>query len=660
MRHGSVTPASGWSQQGGAFKWSDIGVPAAEQGNDLPNINIVGSFQIGGAFPETFNQRAFNFDDTLSYIVGRHSLQVGGSIIRSAVDVSDFRFNGALIFLSFPDFLLGLNGPSNGTGLFSNVFGSIDFIGLPDRKHRVFDGHLFAQDDFKVSTRLTLNLGLRYERIGHFADQLGRNANFDPALANSNPPATGSIAGYVVPNNFAGQIPAGVGQLDNELGIKGEGQNNLAPRLGAAWQILPRSSRLVLRGGYGIYYSRPTGQPFFQLEATPPFGMLRVSTGAANASATFQNPFPQPIPSASSLPTFAPYSPATGLSVRAIAQDYRPSRTQQYSLNLQAELAPNLLLEVGYVGTRGDHLIRTRSINQAQLASASNPIRGITTNTLANVPQRVPIQGFQANALSVIESAGMARYNGLEISLTKRFSQGLQFLTSYTFSKSLDTDGAATQATSGGGNTTGNQNDPKSRYGINNFDRTHRLVLSYVYELPGLKRLTGFPGKLLSGWSVSGVTVFQSGQALTITGTNANNVFGVTADRAQLAPGCTYSQIVNSGSVTQNLNNYVNRSCFTAWPVIGADGRATDFGNSGVGIVRGPKQNNFDVALVKRTGIGWLREGANFEFRTEFFNAFNTPQFANPDTNFSSATFGQITSTSVNPRIIQFALKLNF
>ncbi|MBA3243306.1 MAG: TonB-dependent receptor, partial [Acidobacteria bacterium] len=449
------------SQQGGVFKWSDVGVPAVEQANDLPNISIIGSFQIGGASPINYDQKAINFDDTLSYIVGRHTLRLGGGITRSAVDSSNFRFNSALIFLSFPDFLLGLNGPGNGTGLFSNVFGAIDFIGLTERKLRVVDGNLFAQDDFKVSPRLTLNLGLRYNRIGHFTDQLGRNANFDPARANPNPPATGSLAGYVVPQNFTGQPPAGVEQLDNEFGNKGEGQNNLAPRLGFAWQILPKSSRFVLRGGYGIYYSRSTGQPFFQLQAGPPFGNLRVSTGAANAGATFQNPFPQPIPSESSLPTFVPYSPTTRLSATAIAQDYRPSRTQQYSLNLQTELAPNLLLEVGYVGTRGDHLIRTRSINQAQLASTTNPIRGVTTNTLANVPQRVPIQGFSASNFSVVESAGMARYNGLEVSLTKRFSQGLQLLTSYTFSKSLDTDGANTQTASSGGNTTGNQNDPQ-------------------------------------------------------------------------------------------------------------------------------------------------------------------------------------------------------
>jgi len=152
-----------------------------------------------------------------------------------------------------------------------------------------------------------------------------------------------------------------------------------------------------------------------------------------------------------------------------------------------------------------------------------------------------------------------------------------------------------------------------------------------------------------------------------LTGTNTSNVFGITTDRAQLAAGCTYADLTTSGRVHDKLANYFNRSCVlrnaagtAIWPVIGDDARATSFGNSGVGIVFGPDQRNFDIVLIKRTSLKALREAANLEFRTEFFNAFNTTQFSNPGTNVSAATFGTISSTAVNPRIIQFALKLNF
>ena len=142
---------------------------------------------------------------------------------------------------------------------------------------------------------------------------------------------------------------------------------------------------------------------------------------------------------------------------------------------------------------------------------------------------------------------------------------------------------------------------------------------------------------------------------------------GTGADRAQLAPGCTYNQLLNSGPVANRLNAYFNNACILRTAtgaakcnVIGSDGRATDFGNSGVGIVPGPGQHNFDVSVIKRTPLKSLGENGNIEFRTELFNAFNTPQFAPPNTNVSTSTFGVISATAVNPRIIQFALKLNF
>jgi hypothetical protein len=377
------------------------------------------------------------------------------------------------------------------------------------------------------------------------------------------------------------------------------------------------------------------------------------------------------------LPSFTPYSPDTTLSGETFAQNFRPATTQRYSLNVQAQLAKDLALEVGYVGARGTHLTRTRSVNQASLASLSNPIRGETTNTIANLPLRVPLQGWTPDQLIQIESAGNSWYNALETSLSKRFSRGLQFLASYTFSRNLTTD-PFTSIGANGGDAIGDQNNPRQRYGPDFFNREHRLVVSYVYELPGPKERTSLLGQVLAGWKLAGVTTLQSGHRLTITNFNAPSAFGSTDDRAQLASGCSTTQLNNPGTVNNRLDEYFKTGCFTSPPVIGAeepagtclpsdvlpDGNcpaiATAFGNSAVGVIRGPDQRNTDLSIIKLFAVPWPNERANVEFRTEFFNAFNTPQFDDPGTELQASNFGKIQKTVVNPRVMQFALKFNF
>ena len=352
---------------------------------------------------------------------------------------------------------------------------------------------------------------------------------------------------------------------------------------------------------------------------------------------------------------FPSYSPNSGISVEALARGFRPALIQQFGLNAQSELYRGWLLELGYVGTRGTHLLRTRSFNQALDA----PIRSATTNTLANIPLRVPIPGISPDGVQFTESAGNSWYNGLETSLTKRLSNGLQFLASYTFSKTLDTDGAVIDGTSAGNTLTlGDQNSPRQRWGRASFDRTNRFILSGTYTLPnphdGLKRA------ILGGWGLAGVATIQSGNALTIAYTNSTNVFGISEDRAQLSGTCAKNELVTRGSIETRLNRYFNASCFTTPPVIGADGIGTAFGDSGTGSIDGPRQANIDFAVLKTVRVFWPREESSLQFRSEFFNALNHPQFANPDTNFSSPTFGVIKSTSVNARLIQLALKFGF
>jgi hypothetical protein len=358
-------------------------------------------------------------------------------------------------------------------------------------------------------------------------------------------------------------------------------------------------------------------------------------------------------------PAFIPYSPSTSNTITVFDPNYRPPMIQEYSLGTETQLTPSMVLEVGYSGARGLHVIRERSINQANLASPSNPIRGQTTSTLANLPLRVPFEGWSPSLMQQIESAGATWYNALLVSLNKRFSHGLQLQASYTFSKDLATDfGTSTGAN--GGSSAGNQNDPKSRYGPDNFIRPHRLILNYLYQFPSFSKQNAFVRQALGGWALVGVTTVQDGHRLTVLYFNGANILGTTNDRAQLSGTCTPGQYVSPGSVSSNIGGsktYINKSCFTA-PLPISDGLG--FGNAGVGILKGPGQVNFDFSAIKRFSLRWPRESANLEFRSEFFNIFNHPQFLDPDVFQNDATFGQITNTAVNPRIVQFAMKLKF
>ena len=642
------------------FSWSDVGVAEGEMSNnnDLPSLRILGSVSMASGFPRTIAQNSFTFSDSLSFVRGVHSVRLGGAVIRLQDNVNLVGLGSFMRFLSWPDFLLGLSAAGNGTG-FSNVFASFDDFGLTTREYRVWEGAAFAQDDWRLKKSLTLNIGVRYERLGQFADQLGRNSSFDIAKADPNPPPAGSAAGYVVASNFSGVLPPGVVRAHNQFGNYGAGQNTIAPRIGLAWQPLPGSGRLVLRAGYGIYYSRPTGQAFYQNLFGAPFSVFRLNAGAANAGATLQAPFAQPFPTPESFPFFPAYSPTSSTTIYSIAPDFQPAVIQQYSVNVQAELYRGWLLEVGFVGARGTHLVRQRSLNQALSASQSDPIRGVTENTVANIPSRVPIPGVPPDSLQEMESEGSSWYNGLEASLTKRLGHGFQFLASYTFSKTLDTDGADINSTSSGNALTlGDQNSPSQRWGRASFDRTHRFVFSETWSLPIPS--AGTLRQVLGGWDLAAVVTIQSGSALTISDTNATNVFGISEDRAQLNGTCPKSQLVMGGSTQSKLGGYFNAACFTSPPIIGADGIGTGFGNSATGLVDGPGQANLDLALSKMVGLRWPVENGSLQFRAEFYNALNHPQFSNPDTNFTSPTFGVISSTAVNARVGQLALKYAF
>ena len=667
----------------GVVTLASLCVPAPAFDNVVPQILVQGAFNLGGnGQGVSLFQNFYDFHDTVSYVLGKHSLHFGGGIDRGQINEPNFHFLAALGYLSFTDFLTGA------------PFVSVDVPGLFGREWRAWNGDAYIQDDYKVLPRLTLNLGFRYERQGQLGEMLGRASTFNIAAANPTPPPEGTLQGYVVASNFPGTLPTGPdGSTPTRAGtntaLNNDGQNGWEPRIGFAWQ-LPGTNRFVLRGGYGIYYTRTTGQPFFQLLASPPFGMLRESFFPTTATA---------FPTIPPLPFFPPYQPPTcsggicapntSLTPTIFPPNFKPPIIQQYSMGLQTSLSRDAVLEVSYRGARGSKLIQVRAFDQAVDATVT-PIRGETTNTLENLPLRQPIEGFSSAAASTVESAGASWYNALGVNLNKRLSHGLQFLVSYTWASALETNPGYVNGLLDGGVLQGNQTD-RSNYGFDSAIRPQRLVLSYVYDLPSPGNHFSALGRVLSGWSVAGVSTFQSGQRLTISQTNEMNAFGIIGtdqDRAQVS-GCSKANLVTHGSVNSRLNGYFNAACFTGPPVIGAVdpgfGAAvvTAFGNGGIGNVTGPAQQDFDISIIKKIPLGH-NEARSLEFRAEFYNAFNTPSFANPILDAGSVcfvlygdcisappngglvgfnpdpSFGVISNTSVAPRIIQFALKLYF
>ena len=325
-------------------------------------------------------------------------------------------------------------------------------------------------------------------------------------------------------------------------------------------------------------------------------------------------------------------------------------------------MSSTLLLQIAYVGSSANHLIYSHSINQAGNATPQNPIRGETTNTLANLSLRVPYEGFDPAQFLEQVSEGRSNFNALEVTVKKNMSHGLQFLAAYTWSKTMATGASSVVGSTFGGGSIGDQNNLYADYGPADFNRTNRFILSAIYQLPSLREGPGFAKVLANGWQLQGVGTFQSGTPLTFTNSDSSNLYGTMSDFAYLdntLPGCSHINLHEPGSVQSRLTEYFNTSCFNNPPTISDDG-GTGFGNTRAGMLQGPSQHNVDLALSKLTPIAG-KGNVNLEFRAEFFNVFNSAQFANPDTAFSDgAAFGQITATSVAPRIGQLALKLHF
>jgi hypothetical protein len=645
---------------GNAFTFSSLGMEVSPQVNAYPNLWFISDgFQSGTTSALSFLQEEYALTDTLSWVKGKHQLTFGGGFTYGRDNMRKFDFQAYVLTLSWADFLIGQSHPIYPGYAYSNIYETYEGLGNLTRDWRYKDGNGFIQDDYKITSRLTLNLGLRYEHIGALGAANG-TGNVDISKLNPNPGPEGSLDGYLVSSNYKGPpIPAGVIQGKNTFGFNGDGQNTWNPRLGFSW-LVPGSTRFLLRGGVGMYHTTTEGQMNLQTSAEAPTGIWSVLTGAYNGASTDAYPFPVP----PTFPVFTPYSPYTDFTMDALAMDWRPPTTYHYSLGEQTELPFGITLDVTYSGARDLHTILGRSINQAALASPENPIRGVTTNTVANIPLRAPTRGWTANTMYYFATAGQAWYNSLQATLTQRIKRTLQYQAAYTWTRLLTPVPGFTTGSNEFG-PSGDQNDlttHSSGYGPDYNVRPQRFVLSLFYALPSPAKPHSFLTVAGSGWTVATATVIQDGQQGSIGFNNVNNVYGITGDRASYAPGCGAKDVSTHGSISSRVNNYINTKCFAAPAVIGDDGIAMGFGNTPNGILRYPDQTDVDISLSKNTQVHWPKDDANVQFRADFFNAINHPNFAGPDNTFSTtpSAFGTITSMSTNPRVIQVALRFSF
>jgi hypothetical protein len=672
----------------------------------LPAITVTGFFTVGAATNYPSNKAINNWEiaDTLSWTHGKQTFRFGAELERDRYNwiLAGLANGNGLTFGTIQDFLLGLPGcpPSdtaaqciaaeaagtaNGSGSSNIASNGGDTAVVPPggivHGYRTPYGNAFVQDDIKIRPNFTLNVGLRWEYDSILYDSLGDVTNIWPSLINTVPipgstPATGTLAGFVVASNYnfnAWPLPPVGGVYQNTHKTPEQGNTpltNFAPRLGFAWSPLA-NNRFVLRGGAGYFYDR-VGQGNYDVSTTQgePYATSDFGAGLGNYYSSFQAPW---------LPTSLGWTPrwvnfagnGTGSQLGQIMMDpnWRTPLVYEWNLFTQYEFIHDWTIEVGYVGSRGIHQFDGRQINEAQLVGnplGTNTLNApgiaaglVTSNSVANALLRVPYLGFAPGGMTDDQTQGDTKFNSLQATLRRRFSHGLQVEAAYTYSRAF--------------NTVYSDNDPNvSVYQPNSAYHPQRLAINYLWTLP-LGTHQGWMDKALSGWGVSGVTIVQDGTPLTPTNTTGGTIFGFggagtpVTSTAEYCPGMGAANVASAGSVQQRLGG---RYSSTAWFNTSAVGCAlptltgttgTLWGNVPPGVILGPGQFNWDISLTKSTKVGGIREDGTLEFRTEFFNAFNHPQFSNPTTvDASKATFGQITSTSVNPRLIQFGLKYAF
>jgi hypothetical protein len=701
-------------------------VTATDLGIDRPSNNITQSiykftfntsgFQIGPTPPanQYQTQNNLNFVDTVSWVKGPHDFRFGGEYTRVNLDKQfpqtfngQIFFNNSGVYTDWQNFLQGIASFSFGGGgvynhnYHSNIYG------------------VFAQDDWKITRNLTLNLGTRADINGAFYDSACHIGNIDENLAAANkyPMVYGGCANGLKVSGLTGS--------GSDTTFHNAYATGLAPRVGLAYDLGGRHTTTI-RAGYGIYYVREDVGTADQLSFQAPF--LPIVFGALpggclsvffSNSPNFPNNClppnttsnPNALPTAGTLnPSFIPCQavftgfpgqdptqagqfgcaagspgsiPTPSLFTLAVPRRFVTPSTQQWNLTLQRDLGKNWILEVGYVGTHTIHLRETRTDLPAKLVSPANPITitdssghtyQITENTIANGPMRSPIPAINGyGGFQIFDNSAYAHYHALQATVSRRWSHGY-FQAAYTWSKSTDVNSSGNTALNTAYNDESNLRDG---YGPSDFDRTHRFVVSYRYDLPFQTSGTGWKKVAFGNWAISGITVIQSGTPFSVIDSSAGSVFlgpGYTTTlTGNLANGGSISKGYTGGGIGNELaNGYLNPANFTRAPYLYfPSGVCTDpsgntcvtlYGNLGRNAFRGPYQQNWDFSLLKNFA---LTERFNLRFATDFFNIWNHANFANPaindvETIGPGGPFGKIFSTVGTPRLIQFSVRLAF
>ncbi len=584
---------------------------------EFPVVSVSQMIQLGSGASNHDRDRSWVFNEGLTWQLGRHTVKIGGDFRRQMYNnYSPGKLSGSYSFTGAFTSVVP-NGTGSGFGLADLLLGApaSTSISINDYTYRlnINSGGAFVQDDFKILKTLTLNLGVRWEWDGPYSEANNQFASFNPSITNH-------VTGNPGDVQFAGRNGAPTHFSPNVY-------HDFLPRIGFAWNALPDT---VVRGGYGIYrlpaigYSSygPASQYAQVLSAssldggqTPPYYLQNgVPAPAFNVDANGNPNIPASLVKAT--------NNVTGLELRA-----RTPYNQTWQIGFQRKFIGNWLLEADYVGTRGVKLPIVAPENQlpANLWGPGN------LQSLRPFPQYLNV--------SHLTNDGNSFYNSLQTSLQRRFQNGvLQF--AYTWAKITDdVDGPA--------GSSGIQNiyNLKAEHGIASYDVPHRLVANYVYRLPfgkGGQYLTTIPvlKNAIAGWEISGITEFQVGLPLSVSQSNATGGFTGTQRPNQIAA----AQLPKG---QETLARWFNTDAFTvAAPY--TSGNAPRFQFYGPGI------ENFDASLMRNV---MLREKLRLQFRAEFYNLMNHPNFKNPNTTLGNVNYGKITSDN-GARTTELALRL--
>jgi hypothetical protein len=621
----------------------DINVPEPYTNTQgvVPTLTFTSGSSIIGYGPYNEANKNFTGFDNLTWIRGRHTLKFGTSVNRYNKAENAASGQGTFGFTS--------TGVPTGTSAYSQSFanfllGNAATFSQPSMdvtpNLHAWQTEAFAQDDFKLSRRVTLYAGVRWSLFGQPTDSNGQLSNFDPtsynpAAAPKIDAATGNIVAGSVSVPYSNGIVVGGKNSSFGSKIAPDNWHNFAPRVGLAWDPTG-DGKTSVRAGYGIYYDSSL------------FGTYEQSI--------FQNP---PFVQSASF-TNAPFSNVTaGLAPGTVSTVFaRGTQTsnlnpyvQQWSLGVQREVFQGAVLDVTYSGSKGTHLLGIVDINQAvpgaALAAGLHAANGNTVFTTADDPKINAIRPYLGyNAINAIRAAFDSNYHSLQAGFRKQFASAGLVGVAYTWSKNLTDNGSD------------RSNAPQSSYDWHNgeygpatLDRTQVLAVNYVYTLPIFRNTHGLAAYALKGWQVTGIVSLYTGSPFTVTTSSVDSaglgLLGNSAASARPDMICD----PNSGGA-RTITQWFNTACFVPTP----QGQVRP-GNAGRGVVRGPGFENWDAAAMKNFALG---ERAHLQLRGE---AFNTLNHANPNgfgsTNITSTLFGQITSFRA-PRRLQLALKLTF